>query len=361
MKKLSNYRYLIILIANLFFYSCSNSNIEELSFNENSFKEVIRMPIGKKYINNNLFLGDPRWIRFHPDSFLIIQEIGTSNLVTIIDLRTNGIQKMIPIGKGPGELISAWGTEVFDGESFTYSRPMGKIVKYAPDHNRKFQIIDEFKFHGMEPMDVLPLKKNCFVSLSSLDSDKRLTFYDGQGNIINQMGDFPAFISKNGKKGDNDIFSSYMTSKPDGDKILLACAYTDILEIYDAETGLVKRIHGPLGIKLEVNTINIGVGTMSRRDPSILTYCKVEASKHEFWVGYLGFERNKVSGPKLSDVFPRRIFCFNWNGKPLRIIEFNSSMFAFDIDWKGKMMYAVEINEFSEPAIVSYDLTDILQ
>jgi hypothetical protein len=361
MKKLSNFFSLIILISNLFFYSCSNKKNEELSFNENSFKEVVHMPEGRKYINNNLLLGDPRWIRFHPDSFLIIQEIGTSNLVTIIDLKTDDIQKLIPIGKGPGELISAWGTEIFNGESFTYSRPMGKIIKYAPDHNRKFQIIDEFRFQGMEPMDVIPLKSNCFVSLSSMDSDKRLTFYDEKGKIIKQMGDFPAFVSKNGKKGDNDIFGSYMTSKPKGDKILLACAYTDILEIYDAENGLVKRIHGPLGVQLEVNTINIGVGTMSRREPSVLTYCKVEANEHEFWVGYIGYKQNKVSGPKLSDVFPKRIFCFNWDGKPLRIIEFNSFIFAFDIDWKGNRMYTVELNESSEPIIVSYNLTDILQ
>ena len=89
--------------------SCSRSTKDNGDFSDETIKTIIHLTDGKIYSNDSLFLGYPLWLRFHPDSFLIIQEYNTPKLIKIIDLKNNQIQELIPQGKGPGEMLVSWG------------------------------------------------------------------------------------------------------------------------------------------------------------------------------------------------------------------------------------------------------------
>lgn len=226
----------------------------------------------------------------------------------------------------------------------------------TPGIDRKFQITDEYKLEEKQSLRFYPLKKDFAVCLSTIGDEKRLTFVNAKGRIIKKMGDYPPILNNTKVKGDNNIFQANMTGTPDGSMILIACSQTDVLEIYNTEKGLMKRFQGPIGIQLSVK--DTGVGKLL--DPSYKTFSYSKANENEFWVSYVGYNFTAGKKPSSSNGTPKQIYCFDWNGKPLRIIKFDSCFHGFDVDWNSKIMYLLEDgNEGTE--IVSYSLIDILK
>ena len=339
-------------------YSCSTNKQKLADFNEASFLSTFHLADGNKYHNDSLFLGNPILLRFHPDSFLLFSDKG-NNLVTIIDLKNNKIQKVIKQGKGPGELITAYGVEIQGKDVYIFCPLMGKVVKLKPDPNRKFQIIDEFNLNEKGAIRFYPVKEDLFVCLSKIGDEKRLTFLDKKGRILKKIGDYPSLLNNKMIRGDNNIFQSHIIATPNGNKILLACSTTDILEIYDTDKGLMKRFQGPIGINITVTKKDVGVGIGMHTEPSYSTYCMVCANENEFWTGFVGYKFEKQKRSTILDTSPKRIFCFDWKGNPLRKIEFDNILHGFDVDWKNKILYTIQWLK-ENPVIVSYSVNSIL-
>lgn len=342
-------------------YSCSNAKPDGVDFTEESFRKTFHLTKGNIYKNDSLFIQMPTYLQFHPDSFLILEDMSTSKQVKIIDLKNNKIQEIISKGNGPGEMIAAYEMQILGKDLYVFCGQLRKIIKLSPDSNRQFKITEEFSLEENQTMGFYPLNKDMFVCLSNLGDDKRLTFLDNKGKIIKKLGDYPPLQTSKNIHGDNDIFGSYISATPSGNKIILACAYTDLFEIYDMNKLIINRYQGPLGIQLTVHQRNIGAtGWMNQREPSYLTYCKVDACENEFWTGYIGFKEDRRKRSLISEVYPKRIFCFNWQCKPIRKIELDYPFTAFDVDWVGKVLYTLEWKN-ENPEIVSYSLNDILR
>lgn len=103
---------------------------------------------------------------------------------------------------------------------------------------------------------------------------------------------------------------------------------------------MVRRFQGPVGIHLEILEKNIGLGTSFNFKPSYVMYGSGIANDEEFWFSYIGcnlaLSPNDPSG--YYDTFPKEIFCFNWNGKPLRRIRPDHPFTGFDVDWGNKIL-----------------------
>jgi len=340
--------------------ACSNSKPEDDYFSKESFPETFLMSEGEVFSNDSLFLGHPTLLRFHPDSFLIIEDFGAPKLLKIVDLKNGEIHEIIHKGAGPGEMIVSWGPAILGDSLYAFCGQLRKVMIFAPDKNRHFKIIDEFKLEEKQTPRFYPLSSRMFVCLSNIGDGKRLTFLDEKGRIIRKIGDFPPFINSDEIKPDNDIFLSSISSTPDGNKFVLACIKTDVIEIYDTNKGLIKRYQGPLGIKLTVNRQAVGGGYMQRTEPEYFTYGNVVANENEFWVDYNGYKNEKGKRPSTLEQYSKQIFCFDWNGKPLKKIEFNYPILTFDVDWHGKILYTM-IWKGENPEIISYSLNEILK
>ena len=339
--------------------SCSTSNKDNNDFTEESFKETIHLTDGRMYKNDSLFLGKPTRLRFHPDSFLIFSDEGAS-LIKIIDLKSNRIQEIIKRGKGPGEMIKVFQLEILAKDVFVLCPILEKMIKLTPDNNRKFQITDEYILREKGISRLFPLKKDLFICLSKIGDEKRITFLDNRGNVVRKLGDYPPLLNSKELKGDNNIFQSFISASPVGNKFVLICSQTDVFEIYDVDKGLKNRFQGPIGIQLIAKKANVGVGTMTDLEPRYLTYCMVVANEKEFWTGYVGYKSEKRKRPSISEISPKQIFCFDWNGNPLKKIKFDFSFLGLDVDWVGKVLYLLEW-EHENPEIVSYSLNEILK
>ena len=137
--------------------------------------------------------------------------------------------------------------------------------------------------------------------------------------------------------------------------IALACRKTDFIEIYDLKNDGFKRIQGPLGINYTVTDQGIAKSVI----PRYSTYTLMYANDKEFWASYNGFKQEIGTIPSTLDQYPKHLYCFNWEGYPIRKISFDNPFAGFDLDWTKKILYTIEIRDL-EYSIVEYKLANEL-
>lgn len=337
--------------------SCKKENTYmETDFKISSFPKQYVLNDGNFLKNDSLLLGDSRWIRYHPDSFLIIQELGNNKMLKIIDLKTGKVQEIVEKGNGPHELISAWGINVVGKNVWVHGSQLNKMLKLSYDDQRQFYISDIFSLDDPTSLYSLALNDSTMVGLNYPDTS-RLTIYDRKKNV-KKIGGFPLIYSSNQVEPNNDVFNSFMAVGPNN-KVVMACEKTDILEIYDINKGLEKRLHGPKGIKIQAEVVDVGMGKINVTKPPFRGYYNVVANEHEFCVGYIGYEKIEGVTGGLEDILPKRIFCFSWDGKPKREYVFDIPLLSFDFDWENKKIYGLTLDlESKEAKIIVYNVND---
>ncbi|MBG7630806.1 MAG: hypothetical protein IZT56_10265 [Bacteroidetes bacterium] len=348
---------LIYILGLIICLSCNDKSSKSVTdFTVNSFSKHYTMTNGEFLLNDSIQLADPRWIRYHPDSFLVIQELGMPKMIKIIDLKTNKTQEILQKGKGPNEVINAWGINIVGKDIWVFGGQLKKFIKLSYDKNRQFYISDAVSFEDKNCMSGIALNDSVFVGMD-LPSTNRLSFYNKKGKRFKTFGEFPPYLENDSKiDADNNIFKCNIIGVPTSNKLVLACNDIDVLEIYDSSKGLIKRLHGPKGIKVSARYVDIGIGKMIKTTPRIRAFNNVVANSKFFCVGYVGYETIKNERPKTEDVYPKNIFCFTWNGEPERSYSFDIPLISFDFDWEGKKIYALTITP--EPQIVVFNIED---
>ena len=343
-----------LCIGVIFLQSCKKAHSGlEPDFKINSFPKHYVLNNGKYLKNDSLLLGNSRWIRYHPDSFLIVQELGHDKMLKIVDLKTGKIQEMINKGRGPNEMVTAWGINVVDKDIWVFGGQLKKMLKLSYDEERQFYISDNLSLNDKTCMTGYAHNDSTFVGLCLPDAN-RLTIFN-RNKEINKIGGFPLLYSSNQVEPDNNVFASHMAGATNN-KVVLACDKTDILEIYDINKGLEKRLHGPRGIKIEAEAVDIGMGQITQTKPPFRAFYNVVANEHEFCVGYTGYETVEGVKRTLEDSYPKRIFCFSWDGEPKREYVFDVPLLSFDFDWENKKIYALTITP--EARIIAFDLNE---
>lgn len=349
----------VLLLTELgFLISCGQRSGSGDLFSEESFNTRIELGDGSQIVVDDLLLGHPTLIRFHPDSFLVIEEFGTPMLIKILDLKTHKVQEMIPRGRGPGEMLVSWGVEIIDRDIFLFCGQLRKIIILSPTDDRNFTIDNEFAIEERQTQRIHPLSRDMYVCLSSIGDEMRFTLLDSKGKIIKKFGEYPPFINDNEIKADNDIFFSSIGSTPDGKRLAAVCSKTDLFELYDIEKGLLKRYQGPLGLKISVEAQSVGTGFMLKPQPHYTTYHDVIAGKDEFWTAYIGYHFQKGKNQTLEEQCAKKLFCFDWQGTPLRMVILEYPAISFDIDWRNHIFYALVIRD-NIPFLIEYSLDKV--
>jgi hypothetical protein len=169
------------------------------------------------------------------------------------------------------------------------------------------------------------------------------------------MGDFPSFKNDKTITPNNDIFSSTVSTSPDGTKIVLGCFNTDIIEIYDTNNGLQRRLQGPYNLSFSVKKETIGENmTMLLTEPMFFAYSNAIGKNDGFYIGYRGLANPKRERLAPSEGYPCKVFFFNWEGEPLKLFEFSQHLIAFDLNSEENKMYCIV--RTPEPKIKVFDL-----
>ncbi|MFV0503591.1 MAG: BF3164 family lipoprotein [Lachnospirales bacterium] len=308
---------------------------------------------GNYFLTDSVNLINPRWIRYHPDSFLVLQELGTDKMIKIIDLKTKKVQEIIQKGRGPNEMINAWGISIIGKDIWVFGGQIKKFIKLSHDETRKFHISDEVMLEDKKCLNGLALNDSVFVGLD-LPSKKRLSLYNKEGKRTKVFGEFPPIENSGKIEADNNIFTSKIAGNSKTNTVVVACSDVDILEVYDITKNSFKRIHGPEGIKIRAKKVDVGMGTMIRTEPRFLAYGDIITHDQGFFVGYTGFKPIKNGRRALEESFPRNVFSFSWDGIPKTKYVFNNPLFSFDLDKDNKKLYAITMTP--EPKITMFDL-----
>lgn len=349
---------LVVLFTLIALYACKGTKNKKPEFTLASFADIHKLNQGLAYDNDSLKLTNPRWIRFHPDSFLVIQEMGTPFLIQIVDLKNGQIQKLIPRGKGKDEMVVAWGIELTAKSISVFDGMQKKIFMLSPSADRKFHIEKSIQLDNKNVISGFPLSNFKFVSLTGIHEKSRLTYFDDNGKTNATMGDFPELENNKEFKSDNNIFSAYTAGNPDGTRLVLACTNTDVLEIYDTSKGLLTRFQGPEGISLTAKEENIGVGTITMTLPAFRGFGNAQGNAKEFWVSYSGAIMQKDIRPKAEDILPKQIFVFSWKGEPLKRFVFTEPIISFSVDWSNQKIYCLSLAD-GRPKILIYNYKNI--
>ncbi len=335
-------------------YCTSNKTGNAPDFKQTSFGNTYKCSNPQVYKNDSLLLVSPRWLRFHPDSFLVIQEMGTPFLLKIIDLKTNKVQQAAPKGSGDGTVTVAWGIGILNNRIWVFDGVQKKIVFLSEDKDRMFSITREVRLAEKNVMEAFPVTDSLILGMGGSDSKNRLMVFNGSGALDKSMGDFPAIVDSKGIEPSNVIFSSFTAATPSGDKVVLACTKVDVIEIYDPRSGLIKRMHGPEGVSVRVKKKQVLMGTMLTTEPAMSAYWNVVGKQDQFWAGYSGFLGEKGKRPKDTDIYPREIYCFGWDGSPRSKLQFDIPLSSFDIDENSGKIYCLTKNPKDEIDIFDY-------
>ena len=349
---------IIIIIYSILFYSCQYTSKykDAHSFNYNdipmakvlngktvNLEDSVIMPVQLSVVNAELLLLNIRTEMFiHKFNLSSMRKTGES----------------VPFGRGPNEMLEARKIQVVDSSIWLYDKMARKIHKY---NMNDFCYSDDPEVkrtvHYKEFLDDISiLSDNIFVVTKLPLSDEnynRLFFFDMDGNLISQKGYLP-------DDGVKKTFFEYgqatlcnLAVNLLEKKICLTYKLTDLIEIYDFEGNLLKRIHGPEKFFAQIRQNNENNGEITIAPLKGKTrdayFCPVNYN-NEIWTLYSG----QYWGDSNNNELLSTIIVFDWEGNPLRHYKLDPSVFTFTFDEQNKKIYA--ITNDPEFHIVKFDL-----
>lgn len=309
---------LLFFVCILMFNACNGGY--KPSFVENDFHKHHFLTEGEILFTDNVELLDPRWIKFHPDSFLVLLELGSENQIKIIDLKDGSVQELVKKGRGPEELESAWGINIVDNNIWVFGLNQGKLIKITPSNDREFEISGSISLEHSYVMTGVMISDSAFLAINETDNNNRLALYNNEGRMKTKFGSFPSNYNIPDNYVNNDVFMATISAAQDGRYAVLGCTRTDLIEIFDIENGVKTRsLRGPFYHEFNATTVDVGGGfSITDVSPSFEGYNYSFAHKDYFYISYNGRLESTIDSPDKN--FPNKIFQFSWDGVPMQKI-----------------------------------------
>lgn len=277
------------------------------------------------------------------DSLLFILNRNSMKLLQVYNLNVGKmIYEGIFIGNGPDEVNSAILCPTYNKNNFCLlekSKNEIWIYKMNDLDNEKGLIpSSRIKLEDQSTLAEI-MSSNRIVSDDLYDPLKKFKFYNMNGKCIEMGGSYIEWdkglsLQENKMK---DLFR-FVTNKKD--RIFVGHLLTDVVEVYNQKGSLIRRIQGPDNFKSVVEERKSGQysSVVPMRD-SKDAYITPRDAGEEVFVQYLGM----ASGPQTPAIY-KKLFVFNWDGKPLRRYRLSENTPFFDVDPVKRIIYGVAKN-----------------
>lgn len=177
-----------------------------------------------------------------------------------------------------------------------------------------------------------------------------LNIYDENGHSKFVTGSYPS-IKRHYKPIElSSAFGACLDVSQDQNNIIVSYIYTDYLDLYNREGKLINRVQGPDIFEPEMISRQVSGGTMTHptKDAHMGYNAKPRMKGNDLYVLYSG----KSAADKSYEV--NKLFNFNMELKPQKLISLDKSIFAFDIDWNANAIYG--ISHVGGMNIIKYNL-----
>lgn len=315
------------------------------TFTVKSFKE-------RKLLNSSkLELGTvlaPLFIFFH-DSLLFVVSDGLDENISVYNAAKDysPLGSFVQRGAGPEEMLSVsrmdfnpdgtfWAQDIVRGQlkklelvlrtDTVYSITRESISLRWPELNVFFIYPDKV---GITTQDINPLS--------------RFYVHDMQGNRKREVGEYPSYEREIPATAMVEVFNGWVSVHPDKTKFLLAYEWTDLVEIYNSEFDLVKRIHGPHIFLPEFELKARGSSTVMRRkaDMTKFAYQGLTSSNEVIFLLYAN-GKTVPKGAGDEDFHFNTIVTMDWDGNPQALYELDHKVISICVDWKRRIIYGLD-------------------
>lgn len=286
------------------------------------------------------------------DSLLITINLRTEKFFHLFNLKTkHKIGESITVGQGPEDMLgpsfipSSDSIMVYDRSTSTvYHFTLDEFVNNpSPNPVRKYKLDMPYFFSELAQL------KGGLIGMS-YRPDAPCYVFDSEGKKSEDgFGFYPHGHFSYSDLEIVDAFRGMVISNGD-DRVVVCHFFTDLIDIYDGEGKLLKRLHGPEHFLTRFMEFNDGVRQGSRADPNYyrVAFYGPACFEDGFCVLYDGKFVNKPGHNMLS----KDLLVFTWDGKPLKHYKLNQGVSRISLDTKAHKIYGIS----SEPEyhIVEY-------
>ena len=287
------------------------------------------------------------------DTLLFLKNRSAEYIYDIYNLNNNTkINECFNIGQGPNDFIFPLIVQSMDTNVWIYDKDLAKLNEYKVSNllvSKAPLSIKNIIFKKNSSTNVAVLSDGTILASVNLLPRGGFDYYNHEGLFLDSIGGFPEFTS--GKLSDMEkvMFLRHDFATNMTDRIFLSYSFTDLIEVYDFHGKCIKRMQGPHQHQLIMNLRSTGeyvsAGLVS--DKTYKCYSRPVYAGEEVFVLYFG---------ELADSYESRnykIIVFNWDGKPLRMYELDTHLFAFTVDYKNRIIYG--ITNSPEYMIIKFD------
>jgi len=282
------------------------------------------------------------------DSLFIIQNLRTNNLLYVYNLNSRKkVKEFISFGNGPNDLLGIKGMQLIDSFLYISDTQKRTISKYNINdfHLLTDNLIPIQKVTINDYFSNLAYTDNGYVGTTQNFENKRLVFFNSKGEKEFSTGEYPYFGKEYTIIEKIEGFTSMITISKKHRRIYLFGLATDLIEMYDFQGTLLKRLHGPGQTFPQVKEVSIGndVGISHGGDKYIAAFSSPMIVGDEIYVAYSGNHH-----PREKHYPPRNnILVFDMDCNPLQNHELSKPIASFTADSETKIIYAtIEVPEY---------------
>jgi len=293
-------------------------------------------------------LWKPSRIYFSDSVFVAIDNLYGDYFVPIYSKDINLIAENVPKGIGPNESINCWTLQINADYIWAFDMQTQKITAYPKEDFLTTTNVVPYKTVTFNDatVGIVSLSNKTFVASCLTDTENLLSVYDYNGVKNNAIkSPYPPLKVEEADRINNKrLFENRILYNEKNNRIVVLYVYTDLIEIYDENLNLLSRIYGPDHFMPELGLRGTFVHTV--RGKTKFAYNPGYLTSNEIWALYYGVS------PEPEMEYPRRLFVFDYNGKPLRSYHLEYPISSFCIDEDTHTLYG--LSESPETCIVKF-------
>ena len=333
--------YACIVILLFFMVSCNKQEYRDATkFYSQDFPETIHLKGMELKFDKELF----RTVGlFLIDSVLIVQNYNAETHFVKYNIHTKKkVGESVCWGSGPEEMLNPKGIHLLDSVVWICDVKRRKMMSYSKEqfcYSNMPRPLHSINFK--EQFNKVAVNTNNIVSTVLALNYQRLSFFDMNGSFIKTVGEFPDCNLSLTPIETIESFLCNISINPQDGRICLSYNLTDLIEFYDADGILKKRIHGPDHFFPAVAETKKGggIGVRSIEGKTRDAYFSPVVSDNIIYLLYSGrfFDLNVAENSYLVN----QIFVFDWDGGPLKRYILDIPVFWFTVDESQKRIYGL--------------------
>lgn len=348
----SRIKYVIVVIACCIgMTSCNTHTQEKLNetfVKEQDFKEIRTLRAEKVDVDS--FLLRPIQIQVY-DSVMLLMNSRADKMVHVFNLNNNKmISGHVSVGQGPDEMLIPR-FSVVDSSRIVLSDLMSSTVQ---EYNMKdfIQTVEPVVKQRIKLSErafgETRLVKDGYVAPARNGSFLMYKF-DAKGIMVDSIGNYPTADWNPTEMEKIEMFT-FSIATNSTNRIAAFYNWADIIDFYDNNGSLIKRVHGVANFISKYKEEHRGevAVAMGVKGKTRDAYFSPQPVGDEVWVLFSGKSQNEDNYSILANT----IYVYDWDGNPVRIFKLDQGVFSFSVDPRHRIIYG--ISDVPEFHILSY-------